>query len=220
MSPTYALVVSYLFVFSVIILATVLQKVLKLSNNFSRKLIHVGVGNWVVVAVFLFDNLWPVIIPPATFILLNYLSYRFSLVKAMELEGKNPGTIYYAVSLTILTWLTFYATPLKVMPYVGMITMTWGDGMAAVIGQKWPTKVIKSGRTMSGTTAFVAFTLVAVSIYLSLTTDFSAGLILVIGLVAGLIGALIELLTPRNLDNLTVPLIVGIGGLIFELLFW
>lgn len=44
MSTTNALVVSYLFVFAVIILATVLQKVLKLSNNFSRKLIHVGWG--------------------------------------------------------------------------------------------------------------------------------------------------------------------------------
>jgi phytol kinase len=219
MSPTYALVFSYLFVFLVIILATVLQKVFGMSNNFSRKFIHVGVGNWVVVAMFLFDNLWLVLIPPASFILLNYLSYRFSLVKAMELEGKNPGTIYYAVSLTILTWLTFNAAPFKVLPFVGMLTMTWGDGMAAVIGQKWPTQVIKSGRTISGTAAFVGFTLVAVSIYLHLTSDFSTGLILAISVVAGVAGAVIELVSPRNLDNLTVPLIVGIGGLIFEM-FW
>lgn len=217
MSPIYALIYSYIFVFSVIILASVLQKVFGLTNNFSRKVVHIGVGNWVIVALFFFDNLWYALIPPASFILLNYLSYRFSLFKTMELEEKNPGTIYYAVSLTILTALTFYAQPFKILPYVGIITMTWGDGMAAVIGQKWPSKVIRSGRTWGGTTAFVLFSILAVAFYLHIASTFSAGLILIIGTISGVIGAFIELMTPRYLDNLTVPLIIGIFGLIFEL---
>ena len=217
MSQTYALVLSYVFVFSVIIIATILQKVFGLTNNFSRKVVHIGVGNWVGVAWFFFDNFWLVLIPPISFIILNYLSYRFTLIKTMELEEKNPGTIYYAISLTILTALTFYAQPFRIMPYVGIITMTWGDGMAAVIGQKWPSRIIKSGRTWSGTTAFVVFTIIAVAIYLSVTSTYSPGFILLIGGIAGIAGAVIELLTPRYLDNLTVPLIVGVFGLIFEI---
>jgi len=208
---------SYVFVFTIILVATVLQKQLHLSANFSRKLIHIGVGNWIFFVFFYFTDWYIVAIPPITFILINYLSYRYSIFKAMELEEKNPGTIYYAVSLTILTVITFIDKPFKILPYLGILAMTWGDGMAAVIGEKWPVKLLRPGKSLGGTSAFVVFTLAAVVSYLLIHSNFPFDKILIIGGAISITGAVIELFSPRNLDNLFVPLSLGFFGLIFEL---
>lgn len=206
MSPLVALILSYLFVFSIIFIATIVQKLRGLSAEFSRKFVHIGVGNWVFVALYLFTDWRWALIPPVSFVLINYLSYRYSIFKAMELEEKNPGTIYYAISLTILTFLAFQNFPVQILFYLGIVVMTWGDGMAAVIGKKWPVKVMRQGRSIGGAMAFFLFSSIASFIFLSLYSDFSVTGRVFIGLGISMFGALVEMFSPKNWDNITVPL--------------
>ncbi|MBN2090968.1 hypothetical protein JW964_15250 [candidate division KSB1 bacterium] len=214
MSQTTGFILSYVFVFSVIIIATVLQKLLRLSPDFSRKIIHIGVGNWVFVALYCFSDWYIAIIPPLSFILINYLSYRYSIFKAMELDEKNPGTIYYAISLTILTGIVFFTR--NILPYIGIVAMTWGDGMAAVIGQKYPLKTIRNGKSLGGLLAFILFTILASGFYLYLFSTYSLYKNGVLVLLFSFAGAFIEILTPRKFDNLSVPLILGLLGWLIE----
>lgn len=214
MSQTTGFILSYLFVFAVILIATLLQKLLRLSPDFSRKIIHVGVGNWVFVALYCFYDWYIAIIPPLSFILINYLSYRYSIFKAMELDEKNPGTIYYAISLTILTGLVFYTR--CILPYAGIVAMTWGDGMAAVIGQKYPLKKIRAGKSWGGFLAFILFTALAAGFYLHLFSTYSFNKNVTLVLFFSFVGAVVEIITPRKFDNLSVPLILGFCGWFIE----
>ena len=71
-----------------------------------RKIIHVGVGSWIVPTIFLFDHAWAAALPPAVFILLNLASRRLGLVKAMEEEaGDNRGTVLFPLAFVILILL-------------------------------------------------------------------------------------------------------------------
>ena len=212
-----ALLWSYLFVFLVIGTATVLQKTWHLSADFSRKFVHIGVGNWAYLAIFLFQDWYIAIIPPISFVLINYLSYRFTIFKAMELEEKNPGTIYFAVSLTILTFCTFYSHPATIFPYAGLIVMTWGDGMAAVVGQKWPLRRLKVNKSAGGVLAFVVFSTAALFIYFMLVSAFTGPIAFLIAFGVAVAGAVIEYFSPGHTDNLTVTLFIGLAGWLIEI---
>ncbi len=207
------LILSFAFVFLMIFLATVVQKLFKLSNDFSRKIIHIAVGNWIFIALYYFKDWYIAIIGPVTFILINFLSYKFTIFKAMELEEKNPGTIYYPISLAICTLFTYARQPLLMLPYLGIMAMTWGDGMAAVIGRKWPIRQLRPRKSLAGSIAFFIFTLASCLIYLALEAQhFSGSEIFGFALMAAVVGAIIELYSPKNLDNLTVPILLGCIG--------
>jgi phytol kinase len=131
----------------------------------------------------------------------------------MELQEKNPGTIYYPISLAICTLLTYSQNPLLFLPYLGIMAMTWGDGLAAVIGKKIPVQQIRPRKSIGGSASFFIFTLLASFIYLLIEpTNLSTGTIILYALATAFIGVLIELYSPKNLDNLTVPIMLGLIG--------
>ncbi|MBD3287298.1 hypothetical protein GF337_00705 [candidate division KSB1 bacterium] len=211
------ILLSYVFVFSTILIATLIQKSFKLSSEFSRKIIHIVVGNWVFLALYYFNDWRYAIVGPVSFIVINYISYRYTIFKAMELDEDNPGTVYYSASLTVLTLLTFLKPNFYLLPFLGMMAMTWGDGFAAIIGKKMPLKLLRKGRSLGGSSAFVIFSFFACTLYLYIQ-KFPAndGAILLLAAAFSLTGALIELFSPHKLDNLTVPVSLGILGIFVE----
>ncbi|MEE4312352.1 MAG: hypothetical protein V2J62_10845 [candidate division KSB1 bacterium] len=213
------LILSYVFVFLVILIATVFKRFTGSSSETSRKIIHVVVGNWIFIALAFFTEWYYAVIGPLSFILINYMSYRYRIFKAMELDDKNPGTIYYSLSLTILTLITFSSAKTLILPYLGMMAMAWGDGFASIIGARYPLKRIRSEKSAGGTLAFILFSFSSCLIYL-IVYDIPASLYWIgqISLIFALLGAAIELFSPRNADNLSVPLILGLLGYMLETL--
>ena len=106
MSNLFGIVISYIYIAIIIILAKCFEK---LGKEASRKFIHIMLSNWWIIAMVFFDNVWVASILPAIFIVVNYLSYRFNLIKSMERDTdsneKTLGTVYYAISLLVLTIL-------------------------------------------------------------------------------------------------------------------
>ncbi len=212
------IIIGFAFVFFMIFFATVMQKLFKLSNDFSRKIIHISVGNWIFIALFYFSEWYYAIIGPVAFILINFFSYRFTIFKAMELAEKNPGTIYYPISLTICTFLTFIHQPHLKLPFLGIMAMTWGDGLAAVIGQRFPLKKIRRSKSLGGSLSFFFFTVISSLSYLFIVQGTAiAGSLILICFVFSLLGTLIELFSPTNTDNLTVPIMLGLIGFALQI---
>ena len=192
------------FVFLVIGVASVLEKFKVLSDEGARKTIHIGVANWFILAVVLFDHTLQAMIAPVTFIVLNYLSYRFNLVSAMERDEQtinDLGTVYYAISLAIVTLISFEFNYLEAGLFA-ILAMGYGDGFSAVIGKHFPSKKLYKNKSYLGSLTFFIFTLV---IGLILFTSIWYLIIMI-----ALIMTLVELFTPRGLDNLSVPLILMI----------
>ena len=128
-----ALVVSYAYVFLVIGTGEFFRRVGGRSAAFTRKLVHIGVGMWVVGTALMFRTWYMAVIPPATFVLINTVSYALGVFKAMESEVRsNLGTIYFPISFIALI---YYFWGMPVLMVASLMPMTWGDAMAAVIGQ-------------------------------------------------------------------------------------
>lgn len=207
------LLLSYLFIFLVIGVSTALLRSGRIDSAGARKLVHIGVSNWWLLAMLTMDNPWIASIGPASFIGLNLISLRTGLFAAME-QGKqerNWGTVYFPISLLILVNACYRGL---VPPYVGGIaalTMGWGDGLAAVVGGRYGKRRIGlpgSHKSPIGSAAmFVASALVTAGFALVFEPHAPLGRTLLLAPVAAAaVATVVELYTPWGVDNLTVPL--------------
>ena len=158
MNNIYGIICSFIFVAAVLGLSTYLSSRGIIKGEGSRKLIHIGVSNWWIIAMVFFDNPFFAALVPAIFIAINYISYKKQLIKAMERNGgkKDLGTVYYAVSLFILALLSFSEKGEPYIGAIGILVMGYGDGIAAVIGEKLgkiplgPMKAVKTIKVTLG----------------------------------------------------------------------
>lgn len=215
MRVTLGIALSFAFVFIIMGLATIAVRLGWVKGEGSRKIIHIGVSNWWFIAVLFFDSWWQAIIVPAIFIVLNALSYRKRIFSAMERGAglKDLGTVYYAVSLSLLAAFSFSLGK----PWIGgmgILAMGWGDGLAAVVGPRLsrPRMPGSAGKSLSGSlTVFVASLIVALAVFrLGLGVEEPLRLCCV-SLACALYAALAEAYTPLGFDNLSLPL--GVSAL-------
>jgi len=214
------LILSYVLIFIIIGISTFFQKKKLIGEEGARKFIHIGVSNWWILAMVFFkdDNaIWFAIIPPITFIVLNYISYKQNLFKAMERGGNgNLGTVYFPISLLVLVILTFGIFDAPYIGAIGILIMGYGDGLAAVIGTKYGKHKLLFGKSYEGTITMFLSSLVVAMIVLSIY-QVEGFILLSIGV--AFIASIVELITRRGLDNLTVPLITSFAFLIYYLNF-
>jgi len=210
------IVVSYAFVFGFIGVATHLVRRNALRPSTARKIIHIGVAHWWLIAMATMNDPWVASLGPASFIVINALVIRFRLLPAMDegADGRNWGTVYFPVSLLVLVNLCWRSA---LPPWVGgvaVLVLGWGDGLAALVGEKSGASGMRiwGGRKSAAGTAamFAASFMVTLAFTLAYNARFPT-LLPAIGVAAAVGGAatVVELLTPWGIDNITVPLAVA-----------
>ncbi|WP_026393378.1 diacylglycerol/polyprenol kinase family protein [Acetobacterium malicum] len=200
------IIVSFIYVFGVIFFARFLER---FGKETSRKAVHILVCNWWLLAMVFFDSpIWAAVVP-ACFVFLNYLSYRFQLFSSMERgAGKGDlGTVYYAISLLVLALISFGPLENPVVGGVGIMIMGYGDGLAAVVGTRWPKqpyKLLGSEKTLSGSLTMLVASFLVTLILLAAT---GSAEVLIPAITLAVLATALEAITPLGLDNLTVPLV-------------
>jgi len=201
------LIASYVYVFAVLMAGEALGRfVFHGSTAFTRKFVHIGVGLWVVGTVALFKTWQAAVIPPLTFIVINYISYRRDIFKAMESADKaNLGTVYFPVAFALIIALC-WGKPAVVV--AGLMPMTWGDALAAVVGGQWGRHrygVLARNKSWEGSAAMLAASFGSMALALA-AFGVAGGTAVWVALLTAIIATLVEAVTPLGLDNLSVPI--------------
>lgn len=234
-SDLIGLAASYAYAAGLLVVGEALLRLFGLQPDFTRKLIHIGAGMWVFGVLLLFDR-WQIgILPFATFILLNYLFYRYRIIKAMDAGSDSPGTVYFAISVTLLFGLLWRPDgPVDRVPIAaaGVMAMTWGDALAALIGKRYGRhqyQVGQSVRSWEGSAAmflastaamFLVLLLVPGSEISPLSAPFGLGQALSVALVSAAGATLAEAVSPHGTDNLSVPLVAaGVAAVMIQGLY-
>ena len=218
------LAASYVYAISLIALAEWLRRAVGVRQEWTRKLVHVGAGMWVFGLLALFDN-WQIgVLPFATFIIGNYLFYRYRIFDAMDAQDSSPGTVYFAIALTLLFGLLWRPQgPIDRAPYAvaGAMALTWGDALAALLGRRYGRhryRIWGGERSLEGSAAMFAASAATMFLMLTLLPGsalcaYAAPIELVRALPAALLGAsaamLAEAVSPHGADNLSVPLVAA-----------
>jgi len=203
MSPWLALLLSFAYVLAAIGVGEALRRWLGLDAGFARKFIHVAVGMYSLLTIHLFsERLWAVI-PPLAFVLINWLDWRYGVVQAMTSSSRsNLGTVYFPVAFAAIVWFLWDRPALLV---ASLMPLTWGDAMAAIIGERYGRhtyRVLGSTRSLEG--SLTAFGFGALSTGLVLAAFGTPGAVGA-ALLTALGATLAEAVSPRGLDNLTIP---------------
>ena len=205
-----SLFVSVCFVCFTVLVAFLLYRFLHLRNETVRKLIHITVSNWVFILVYGFDNIGYALLGPIMFIFINtvFVYGGFGRYLGMGDRKRDNGLIYFPITLLILT-LSYYKGIMRECDVIlGVLAMGYGDGLAALIGSRiGKHKYIAFGANKSYEGSFVMF---FTTLVIALLLDYSIPVSLIVAVVA----TILESITPLGLDNLTVPIMTALIGVI------
>jgi len=178
-------------------------------RELSRKIVHIGTGA-VIPMAWWFAIPAPIAIPFAGVVTLaTAINQRWRLIPAVEDVDRNSyGTIAYGIAITTLL-LLFWPTRADAVS-AGVLVMALGDGLAGLIGSNVESpKWVLFGQTKSSVgTMTMAVVSGLVLIGLARWSGADLSLPAALGMVAMATG--LEQLSWSGLDNLSVPLSVGV----------
>lgn len=172
-----------------------------------RKVVHIGTGNVLLIAWWLQIPTWLCVTAGIIFSAIALASHYTSILPMLDDVGrKTYGVFYYALSITILVTLLWEKTPQYAA--IGVMVMSWGDGMAALIGKRFGKHTfthLGNKRSFEGSFAMFFTSLVMVSLILGFADGFNV-MHLAIAFPVAAIAALLEAFSPGGTDNISVPL--------------
>ncbi|MEN6329251.1 MAG: diacylglycerol/polyprenol kinase family protein [Methanobacteriaceae archaeon] len=191
----------------VIILLLISEKLLGKYVNFSRKFLHIMVGN-ILFILPIFDTWWVMTFLAATpFIILTFLMSPYSPIKSirnrMSESGHGLGLVYYSISWAVLA-LLFFDQPWIIA--IGIAAMSYGDGMASLVGMNYGKRkynVTGDVKSVEGSVAMFLVLLVTLWVVLIYYQVAAAPLVIV---AVSLVATILEGITPKGLDNLSASL--------------
>lgn len=206
----------YIYVLFIIFISSRMDRLSSISQKTSRKFLHMMIGNLPFVIPFFTSTIYPVLVA-APFILVTFLASPYSPFKKIterlrglaEIteEGHHLGLVLYAVSYTLLA-LLFASKPYVIA--AGILPMAYGDSAAAIVGEKHGRRRyrIVAEKSLEGTAAmfFASFLSLTLGLtFFSALYPFSVFGKILPALAAAAVSALVESVSPRGFDNLTVP---------------
>jgi phytol kinase len=172
-----------------------------------RKVVHIGTGHVLLIAWWLQIPTWLCVSAGVTFTAIALASHYTNILPMLNDVGrKTYGVFYYALSITVLVGLLWDHHPQYAV--IGVMVMSWGDGMAALIGKRFGKHTfiyMGNKRSLEGSLAmFVTSLIVMLGIFAS-GHSLSASDIGV-AIPVAVIAAMLEAFSPGGTDNLSVPL--------------
>ncbi len=206
----------YGYVLAMILVSDRLEGFLGISLKSSRKFLHAMIGNLPLVIPFYGWFLAPALVA-APFILVTFIASPHSPSPALREklrglsdlteEGHSLGLIIYSISYTLLAALF----PTK--PYIiaaGVLPMAYGDSAAALVGQRYGRRTLANGKTLEGTLAMFAASFITLGLslaYFSALYPFTLSEKILPALATAAVVAVAEVLSPKGLDNIAVPIL-------------
>lgn len=200
-----------------------------ISNRLSRKIIHIGTGPLFVICWLLFPNtqtsrylaaLIPLAITFQFFLVGIGVIRDQSAVEAMSRTGDPReilrGPLFYGIVFVAVTIFFWYDTPIGI---ISLMLMCGGDGSAEIIGRRFGKSHIpwNPRKTWIGSISMFLGGLLLSLMILIVYVDFGIFTTPVLEMLPAIVliafvGAIVESLPLRDIDNITVTLsAVGLG---------
>ncbi len=206
--------VAFIYVFGVVEIMDFFVKK-GFPQDFSRKVVHLAAGSWLIFWMFYDSSHWSkyLNISPAFLwtILLLYKGFFAKeddqAVKTMTRTGDKKellkGPLYFTLVMNLFGTV-YYGSSLALY---AMGFLTWGDGLASVVGSRFGKHkfFILSQKSFEGSLTFLIFGIMGTLLFHLI---FSINVNWNFLIICAVISTLIEALSPKDLDNILIPLVI------------
>lgn len=192
----------------IVVLAETLHRRIPTNSELARKVVHLGAGNVILLAWWLQIPAWIGISASIIASIIALASYYIPFLPGINSVGrKSLGTFFYAVSIGVLVaW--FWQESQFQYAALGILVMTWGDGLAGLIGQRfgqhpyevWGMKKSWEGSLTMLITSYIVSSLIIFSVQGNVWQTW------VLPLAIAFVATALEAFSKLGIDNLTVPL--------------
>ncbi|CAF0926320.1 unnamed protein product [Adineta ricciae] len=208
--------------FSVVFLLNHLHKRNAITNEVSRKVTHIGAGT-LYLALYFYDdrghllkylNIFPNVLWTGILLWIgqrrspDHRQARVVLNVMTRMRNQHEllrGPLFFNFVM-IICGTIFYKT---VLGSIIMGTLTWGDGLAAVIGVRYGNqRKIYKNKSLDGSLSFLIAGILASIIYTSILVNFQSVALFKFSVIC-FSATVVEALTPSDFDNLTIPLCIA-----------
>jgi phytol kinase len=192
----------------VAVAALITERLTPQGTEFVRKIVHIGTGQVILLAWWMPLPAWVGIVSSIVMSLVSILSYHYPLLPSIHNIGRKTwGTCFYAISIGLLIAL-FWPIGQPQYAVLGILVMTWGDGLAGLIGKQFgrhPYKLWGSQKSWEGSVT-MAIVSAIVTLAILLPLGGSPERVWPTALIVGLSAAGLETWGKLGIDNLTVPI--------------
>lgn len=174
----------------------------------TRKIVHIGAGHVIVLAWWFMLPAWMGMAAAVVFAGVALVSYRLPILPGINSVGRRSwGTFFYAASIgVVMGWCWPQGYPY--FGVLGILIMCWGDGLAALVGQRWGQhgyKVWGETKSWEGSLTMAVASALVVVVVLGIVQGITWTLMMTAVGVA-IAATLLEAVSKYGIDNLTVPL--------------
>jgi phytol kinase len=211
----YPLILIFSYLALLVAIAEGTSRLIKDDPELTRKIVHIGSGNVILLAWWLQIETWVIIAAAIIAAIIALISYVTPILPSINSVGrKSLGTLFYAISIGVLAYLFWDDFPQYTA--IGILIMAWGDGMAAIIGQRFGKHTYRLGQNTKSWEGSLAMAIASFVITISILwfvrgdgwqTWATASTI-------SLVATILEAFSQLGIDNLTVPIVSAL------LLFW
>jgi dolichol kinase len=203
---TIYLALSFLALFG---LAEILYHYANVKVELTRKLVHFGTGLLTLLFPVMLNNHWLVLFLCASFALILLVSLRFNLLRSINaIDRVSAGSISYPIAVYVCYLGYDHFNGKYIYFYLPILALAICDPIAALTGKRWPMgkyRIGKDNKTMMGSTMFfISCFLLSLGLLLLMNDQLDLHTLLLSFSIA-LTCAVAEAISPRGLDNLSIP---------------
>jgi phytol kinase len=209
---SFPILIVTIYISLLLVIAEFSRRYTKVDSEFTRKIVHIGTGNVILLAWWFHIPTFIIIFASIIASFVAIVSYFLPILPSVNGVGrKSLGTLFYAMSIGILTGL-FWENGQQQYTVMGILIMSYGDGMAALIGKKWgknPYQVWGNKKSWQGSLTMTFVSILITVIVLTFTDNWQLEN-MIIALIVGIFATILETISYIGIDNLTVPVFGGI----------
>ncbi len=196
----------------IVALSEVVGRLLRVPGRITRLAVHVASGVLVAVAPLAFQyRWWPAGIALFFITVLLVARYRNWLPSIHAVRPSSYGTVWFALAVVLL-YLSAWAKPVLIT--IPLLVMAFADTAGVIVGEARrgaiPLPEGFAGKSWDGSMAVFAVTGLTVSLGWEAFGLGGTGHALLVGLACAPVAAVVEALSPRGTDNVTLPLSMAV----------
>ena len=201
-------------------LALLIKKIVKVSSELWRKMLHLIAFNFVFVLLYVFPT-WQIAVT-IVFVFMTAVYMILTLIEHLpqyssSLSERKDGEIKMSlilicvmfIILTVLFWGNL-GTSGKYIILISVMAWGYGDAAAALFGKRYGRhylehRFIEGKKTMEGTLAMFVVSLLAIFFTTTIYAGISLNISFIIAIIVAPICTIVELFSRHGADTITVP---------------
>jgi phytol kinase len=174
----------------------------------TRKFVHLVTGLLTMLFPPMLDNQWYVMALCGSFLLILLTSMALKLLPSINaVDRVTRGSLLYSI-VVYCSFLVFLHFDQFVFYYIPILILAICDPIAALTGKRWPIgkyTIFGQTKTMMGSSMFLISAVITSFLLFTYVDQVAVGSAILLSLAVALATTLLEAISHKGYDNLTIP---------------